>query len=146
MNKEAVIREYKKLVDELGEQPHEVVLSAGAALVMMGVRDETQDLDVDVRTNIFKWLSNGREIVQEENCSPRIQYRKGVAIHEFSENTGVVCIAGVWMYSPGELLIQKRYLANMPNRRFGKREKDLFEITQLETLKRMPQGLTARMT
>jgi len=146
MNKEAVIREYKKLVDELGEQPHEVVLSAGAALVMMGVRDQTEDLDVDVRSNIFKWLSNGRKVIEEEHVSPRIEYRSNIDIHELSENTGVVCIAGVWMYSPGELLIQKRYLANMPNRRFAKREKDLAEITQLETLKRMPQGLTARMT
>lgn len=146
MDKESVIRQYKKLVEELGEQPHSVVLSSGAALVMMGIRDQTQDLDVDVPANIFKWLGNTRQVIAEEHCSPRIQYSPEVDVHELSEHTAVVCIAGVWMYSPGELLLQKRHLANLPTRPAHKREKDLLEITELEALKRSPQALTARMT
>lgn len=144
MNKQQVITEYQKLVSELGELPHHVVLSAGAALVMMGIRKDTDDLDVDVQPGVYKWAALSKPTVVEDNISPRVKWADKVDLHEFSENTGIVCIEGVWVYSPGEMLNQKRHLASIPNRAFGKREKDLIEIVQLESLRR-DSRLTARM-
>jgi hypothetical protein len=144
MNKDQLIREYHKLVKELNEPAHRVVLSAGSALVMMGVRPCTNDMDVDIPGNVFRWASISRNVIHEENVSPRVAYNEFVDLHELSDNTGVVCIDGVWVYSPNELLLQKRHLASMPNRAPNKREKDLMEIVQLESLVRSPK-LTARM-
>ncbi len=143
MDKQTRALEYTRLVTELGELPHQVVLSAGAALVMLGIREETQDLDVDVSESVFKWLALKHPIITEDNISPRIAYREHIDVHVFNENTGVVCVSGVWIYSPGEMLRQKLYLADIPNRTAGKRKKDLSEADQLRTLMRST-GLTAR--
>lgn len=144
MDKDQVKVRYNALVEKLGELPHHVVLSAGGALVMMDVRDKTEDLDVDVRPGVFKWASTGKEIILEENVSPRLAYDSFIDLHELNEDTGLVCIEGVWCYSPREMLLQKRHLASIPNRTPGKRERDLMEIVQLESLVRSPR-LTARM-
>lgn len=144
MNKDLVIARYQALVEKLGELPHHVVLSAGGALVMMGVREETEDLDVDVRPGVFKWCAQGRDLIVEDNVSPRVVYDPFIDLHELSEDTGLACIDGVYCYSAREMLIQKRHLASMPNRKPGKRERDLMEIVQLESLVRSPR-LTAKM-
>lgn len=144
MNKDQVKTRYNALVESLGELPHHVVLSAGGALVMMGVRDKTDDLDVDVRPGVFTWAAVTHPKIVEENVSPRVQYNSFVDLHELNEDTGLACVEGVWCYSPRELLLQKRHLSNMPNRLLGKRERDLMEIVQLESLVRSPR-LTARM-
>lgn len=144
MDKDQVIARYKALVENLGELPHHVVLSAGGALVMMGVRPTTNDLDVDVLPGVFKWAAQGRDLIHEENVSPRVVYDPFIDLHELSEDTGLACIEGVYCYSAREMLIQKKHLAAMPNRKPGKREQDLMEIVQLEALVRSPR-LTAKM-
>lgn len=144
MNKDQVKKRYDALVEALGELPHEVVLSAGGALVMMGVRETTNDLDVDVRPGVFKWVAKIREIIIEANVNPRLKYDAYIDLHELSEDTGLACIDGVWCYSPRELLLQKRHLSDIPNRTQGKRERDLMEIVQLESLVRSPR-ITAKM-
>lgn len=144
MDKDQVKARYLALVEKLGELPHHVVLSAGGALVMMGVRSTTEDLDVDVLPGVFKWVSAGKELIVEENISPRFKYDPFIDLHELSEDTGLACIEGVWCYSAREMLLQKRHLANIPNRKPGKRERDLMEIVQLESLVKSPR-LTARM-
>lgn len=144
MNKDQLVHEYQKLVKTLDEHPHHVVLSAGGALVMMGIRSETDDMDVDVNPNVFRLESKRHPYIAEENVNPRVVYNEFIDLHELSENTGVVCIEGVWVYSPSEMLYQKRHLASIPNRAPGKRERDLIEIGQLEELARS-RRLTSRM-
>lgn len=144
MNKEKVKEHYNALVATLGELPHNVLLSAGSALVMMGIRESTNDLDVDVLPGVLKWASHGRGFIEEENVSPRVKFSDHIDLHELDENTGRVCIEGVYLYSPHALLIQKRHLAHIPNRPPIKREQDLMEIVQLESLVRSPRH-TARM-
>lgn len=144
MNKEKVKEHYQALVTALDELPHNVVLSAGAALVMMGIRENTNDLDADVPTAAFKNEARKNGIVEEENVNPRVKYTDHIELHELSEYTGRVCIEGVYVYSPHALLQQKRHLAHIPNRPPIKREQDLMEIVQLESLVRSPRH-TARM-
>jgi hypothetical protein len=144
MNRDQVISRYKALVTALGDPAHLVILSAGGALVMMDVREETVDLDVDVSPMTFKWVGMSKPVLLEENVSPRIEYDPFIDLHELSDTTGIVCVDNVWIYSPSEMLKQKRHLAAMPNRKPNKRERDLMEIVQLESLVRSPR-LTARM-
>lgn len=144
MNRDQVISRYKALVEKLDELPHHVVLSAGGALVMMGVREKTEDLDVDIRPSVFNWVGITLPKIAEENVSLRIKYDSFIDLHVLSEDTGLACIDGVWCYSAREMLLQKKHLANIPNRTPGKRERDLMEIVHLESLVRSPR-LTARM-
>lgn len=144
MDKAQVVERYRQLLSELKEEPRDVVLSAGSALVMLGIRETTQDLDVDVSTGVFKFLSRTNLVIVEEGISDLIKYGVDVDIHERDSSTGVVCVEGVWLYSPSSLLMQKRYLAKLPTRKEGKRETDLQEISLLEELIR-GQKLTARV-
>lgn len=144
MNKARVVERYKQLLNELDEDARSVILSAGAALVVLGIRENTRGLDVAVQPGVFRYLSTARPVVKEVGTSDTVQFAEDVNVHEFDDTTGVVCVEGVWMYSPSELLKQLRYLAKLPNSKEGKRETDLQEISQLEQLIQ-GQRLTARV-
>ncbi|WP_050470020.1 hypothetical protein, partial [Pseudomonas aeruginosa] len=116
---------------------------AGAALVVMGIREETSDLDVDVPTSVFNWASNKFGVIENETVNKRVQYTPLVDLHEYDENTGVVCIEGVWLYSPTELLKQKHWLTKLADRTDVKTQQDHRDIRQLETLTQS-QPFTAR--
>lgn len=131
MKKDDVIAQYKTLVRELGENTHNVVLSAGAAAVMMGIREETVDLDVDVLPGVFKWAATTKHIEKKEGITDRVIYAERIGLHELDEDRGRVCIEGVWVYSPRELIIQKRQLSHNPNRCIGKLVQDQVEIALL---------------
>lgn len=143
MNKAEVIERYRELVEDLTLPPHQVILSAGAALVVMGIREETSDLDVDVPTSVFNWASNKFGVIENETVNKRVQYTPLVDLHEYDENTGVVCIEGVWLYSPTELLKQKHWLTKLADRTDIKTQQDHRDIRQLETLTQS-QPFTAR--
>lgn len=144
MKKADVIKRYQALLVELDEPARDVVLSAGGALVVLGLRESTADLDVDVQPNVFKWLARSHLTLSDPGVPDSIKYRLDVDVHALSETVGVVCVDGVWIYSPSELLKQKRYLASLPSRREGKRERDWFEVELLEQLIK-EQTLTARV-
>jgi len=136
MNKQEVIARYKELLDELEEDAQDVVLSAGAALVMMGIREETADLDVDVGKGTFNYIarSMNKKVVTSQIANDLLEYDETVDLHVRDENVGVVQIDGVWVYSPSSMLVQKRYLASSPHRKPGKAEQDLEDIAALEAV------------
>lgn len=154
MDKARVVERYKELLNELTEPAHQVVLSAGAALVILGLREETADLDVDVPTGVFLWAFNNTNArlrtageplqrLMVEQGVPRFNLHADIAMHELSDTIGLVCVEGIWMYSPSELLYQKRALARSPDRDQDKRERDLKEVALIEQLIK-EQKLTAR--
>lgn len=145
MDKKAIVKAYAALVQELDEQPKDVVLSAGAALVMMGVRETTTDLDVDILPNVFKLISKTKGVQVEDESFTMIHYSDHVDLHELDLNTGRVCIEGVWCYSPGEMLTQKRYLVNHPKRDLSKIEQDRKDIEGLEQLIKSGVHFTSRI-
>ena len=132
MDKSAVIARYHELLKELDEPAERVVLCAGAALVVLGIRETTKDLDVDIDPILFKFYARTYPVKKEPNVNDMIAFKHDVDLHEFNPDTGIVCVNGVWTYSPSAMLIQKRYLAKLPNRPLSKREQDLEDIRQLE--------------
>lgn len=137
MDKEAVIERYITLLNELNEPARNLVLSAGSALVVLGVRETTADLDVDVPEGVFKvYERSGKFEVTAAtlDISKRLKFDVDVDLHILDEDRGRACLNGVWIYSPNELLIQKRYLSNLEGRDAEKRAADLVDITALETL------------
>jgi hypothetical protein len=144
MKKDDVISQYKALVRELGENAHNVVLSAGSASVMMGLRDETNDLDVDVLPGVFKWAATTKTVIEEEGFNPRVIYSEHIDLHILDEDRGKVCIEGVWTYSPRELVNQRREMVKNPKRNPDKLPQDHIEIALLEGLARSGNKFTAK--
>lgn len=144
MNKEQLIARYKVLVAELKEDPHNVVISAGAALVILGMRKQISMLNADVLPGVFNWLSRSKDIRHRRHIEPYIQLDFEIRVHKGDENTGVVCVDGVWIYSPFELMRQRQRVANFPNRNPLRLARDLVEIEKLKVLMRSPT-ITARM-
>jgi hypothetical protein len=144
MDKAEVIGRYQKLLEELDEPAERVILCGGSALVVLGIRETTSDLDVDIDPKLFKFYATKFPVKKEPNVNDLIEFAPDVDIHEFDPDTGIVFVNGVWSYSPSAMLIQKRHLARMPNRKPGKREQDLIDIQQLELLVK-GQRLTARV-
>lgn len=144
MDKSAVIARYRKLLEELDEPAERVILCGGSALVVLGVRETTSDLDVDIDPTLFKFYARTFPVKKEPNVNDLIAFKPDVDLHEFNPDTGIVFVNGVWTYSPHAMLVQKRYLAGMPNRKPGKREQDLEDIRQLELLVK-GQRLTAKV-
>jgi hypothetical protein len=146
MDKAAVIERYRTLLNELNEPAHSVVLSSSSALVLLGVRMTTEELDADVPEGVFKMFErSGRFPVLEaaEGDSKHLKFDADVELNVLDTDRGVVCLGGVWSYSPSELLAQKRYLSKFPERSEGKRAADLLDIVALETLIK-ERSLTAR--
>lgn len=146
MDKAAVVERYRTLLNELNEPAHSVVLSSGSALVLLGVRMTTNDLDVDVPEGVFKMYErSGKFPVLEatEGDGKHVKFDEDVDLNVLDTDRGVVCLGGVWSYSPSELLAQKRYLSKLPGRAEGKRAADLLDIAALETLIK-ERSLTAR--
>ena len=146
MDKAAVIERYKTLLNELDEPAYSVVLSAGSALVLLGVRQSTTDLDVDIPEGTFKMFERSGKfpvLPAAGGDGKHLKFDKDVDLNVLDTDRGVVCLGGVWSYSPSELLAQKRYLSKSPERSPEKRAADLQDIGVLETLIK-DRSLTAR--
>lgn len=137
MDKEAVVERYIALLNELNEPARNLVLSAGSALVVLGVRETTADLDVDVPEGVFRvYERSGKFPVAAAtvDLGKRLKFDADVDLHILDEDRGLACLNGVWIYSPTELLVQKRYLSKLEGRDEEKRAADLLDIAALETL------------
>jgi len=146
MDKTAVIERYRTLLNELDEPAHSVVLSSGSALVLLGVRSATNDLDADIPEGTFKMFERSGKfpvLPAAGGDGKHLKFDKDVDLNVLDTDRGVVCLGGVWSYSPSELLAQKRYLSKSPERSAEKRAADLLDIGVLETLIK-DRSLTAR--
>lgn len=134
MNKARLIDKYHSTLAGLKEEAHGLVLSSGSALVLMGIRNNTSMLTGTVTPVVFKWLSNNHKVLQRRHIGSFIQLDYKTRIHGGDENTGVVCIDGIWCCSPFELLKQKRHMVNLPNRNPKRLLRDYEEIKILQDL------------
>lgn len=56
MKKEQFVKEYKEFVQLHGLDVEKTVAASGGAMLMMGLREETGDIDLDVEPSEFTWL------------------------------------------------------------------------------------------
>lgn len=133
MNKSEVVARYAELVSELQLPSSKVVLSAGAALVVLGLRETTKDLDVDIPAkDFYKHLGNKRVIVNSSFSDHRYAYNNFVDVHILNNELMQIVREGVWIYTPMMLLIQKKWLANIGVRSESKIAQDLIDIEKLD--------------
>lgn len=130
LNKQDIVREYHKAVKEPGIQPQDMLVGAGGACVLYGVRMQTEDIDADVPDALFdKLLKTNKyklSYFQMGSVSVEVlEYNAVIDLHRWSSATQTSVVEGVHCYSVEQVLQQKLRL---------NRPKDQADITALKAL------------
>jgi hypothetical protein len=140
MNKSAIIATYDRFRKQHRLTIKEAVLSAGGALLMLGLRKETEDLDLDIPAELYDRLKRkGAKVVTTSRGEHLVlpDLLGEVAAHRgLRTDIKWHVVGGVCCYCPEELLKQKVALANNPERTQDKRAQDMDDIVELENLLR----------
>lgn len=133
LNKAQVVAEYKRFLESSKFPPTLVVLNAGALCVLLGVREETEDLDIDVDAEFFDYIASFGSTIETGLFGELIQYSPLVSIHKASgiptEMYGSVC-----GYTLEALIDQKVKMMHHPKRKPGKSEADAKDVGSLKKL------------
>lgn len=125
MNKPTLIEHYRAFLATHHLTSDQVVLGCGGALCLLGLREETADLDVDVPADIFKRLL-AMDYPTHYYAATRALVIKAsdvVDVHLRANRDPVLVAEGVSYYAPQVLLAFKRRL---------NRAKDQADIQALE--------------
>ena len=128
MDKKELTQRYRAFLRDFKLGAGRVVVGAGGALCVLGLREETSDIDVDVPLEVFNWLlklglpthefvNPGQKPVQV------IEATDVVDVHVRTNKDPVVLTDGVCHYTPEVLLAFKQKL---------NREKDQEDIRKLK--------------
>lgn len=126
LKRKDIVKEYNLCVVNLKLKPKELIVGAGAACLMYGLRDETSDIDTSVPSDIFeKLLKSKKYELSYFGESEVLAYNHCIDLHRRSSFIDIRSVDGVWCYSPQELLNQKLKL---------NRPKDQNDIKELKIL------------
>lgn len=136
MNRTEVIDAYFDFCKKTGFSPEQVVLSAGAALVMFGDRENTSDLDCDIPEHDYaQFVCQMPSRERRSSLGAFYDYDDIVSLQAFPEGTGVSQHATpkglVYTYSWMALVEQKIKLVEMPDRKPEKIPRDLEELDNM---------------
>ena len=133
MDKSSFIRAYHKTVRRLGLTSAEVTVSSGGALLMLGLRNQTSDLDLDVpETTFVKYRTSDN--FEMFGTSEIVNLSDTVSLHVADPLRETMVVAGVTCYSIPELIKQKKALLANPARRPEKIAADKRDLAGLEGL------------
>lgn len=132
LNRKDIIREYHKAVRELGINPADMLVGAGGACVLYGVREQTQDIDADVPDALFdKLLKTNKyklSYFQMGSVSVEVlEYNEVIDLHRRSAYTQSSVVEGVHCYSVQQVLQQKLRL-NRP-----KDQEDIVKLSMMDS-------------
>lgn len=131
--------EYNKVLAQLGLKPQQALVSAGGALMLYGLRQETSDIDLDIPEPLYNALKECgafevkkltvsermRATLPWRPCDELIVLNEYVDVHPMPEGVPFQVRKGVGIYTPEAVLLQKQSL---------NRDKDQNDIFLLETL------------
>jgi len=106
MDKARVVERYKALLVELNEDAPDVILSGNAALVVLGVEQEVENILAGIRPSFYHYISTK----QGDEAVETVVHDLEVTLNAHDIYAGVVCVNGIWTHSPSELLRWKRAL------------------------------------
>lgn len=133
LNKAQVVAEYKRFLESSKFPPTLVALNAGALCVLLGAREETEDLDIDVDGEFFEYIAGLGAKIESGLFGELIQYSPLVSIHRASgiptEMYGSVC-----GYTLEALIDQKVKMMQHPKRKVGKSSADAKDVESLKKL------------
>ncbi|BAW19074.1 hypothetical protein [Ralstonia phage RP31] len=119
MNKSELIVAYERFRKQHRLTIKELVLSAGGALLMIGLRKETEDLDLDISEELYDQIK--RKLCRYEGAEVRTTIMgEYIAYGDYALHRGIspdkkyVVVNGVCCYSAAEILIQKENIQRPP--------------------------------
>lgn len=138
MNSVEFARAYFNFCTEIGEKPKDVLVSAGGALLMLGLRADTDDLDLDVREVVYRGATKkvGKGNVRRSSHGEYLDYTDSVSLHITPSHIRSESVNGVYIYSLEDLIKQKEKLASAPDRKPEKVIQDNKDIEALKELRR----------
>ena len=123
LNKEQFKQAYIIGCQTMGVDPLVVVAGAGGVCTMLGLRQHTADVDVDVPTDVFQRLKEQGYPFHYFGDTLVLEVTGHMDVHEMMEEKKVTVIEGVTCYHPVEVLKFKLKL---------NREKDQADIKALQ--------------
>lgn len=134
MNKKEFVVAYRKAVEMLGLPSSKVIATSGGALLMLGLRDETDDLDLDIPKSAFDVLANIHPVKMfGGNKVVDICDKVSVHIAECNIET-IVTPEGVTIPNLDALLQLKLRISKLPERNAAKVAIDKRDISKLQLL------------
>lgn len=136
MDRLSFARMYLAFCSVSGLHPSEVIISAGGALLMLGLRDGTDDLDLDVSEKVYREFkrTTGADKERSSSHGKYLDVTDNISLHIRPEGIEVQEVEGVWIYSIADLIKQKTKLSIAPDRLPEKATQDKADIAALETM------------
>ena len=136
MNRYDVTKGYFRFLRESGLSAEDVVLSAGAAMVVLGHRNQTNDLDIDVPEWFFLQHKQSHNF---RNCrhgnfvqyNPRISLQVNSLQESDIQVTRTRLEGRIYTYTPLRLLEQKIFLLEQPKRNPTRLTRDINDCDAL---------------
>lgn len=131
-------REYFNFCSEIGLRPSEVVVSSGGALLMLGLRDSTNDLDLSIPSDTYEFqrylLGSDKERVTGHGTF--LDYNEKVSLQKLPMGVAIQVVNGVRVYSLDDLIRQKEALIQSLDRSPLKVKQDHVDIERLKEKRR----------
>lgn len=140
-------KEYFNFCSGIRLRPAQVIVSSGGALVMLGLRETTSDLDLDVPVHTYEWmlylLGSEKERVTEHGTF--LDYNKKVSLRKLPDGITVQTVNGVRLYSLDDLIRQKEALIQSLDRSPNKVKQDHHDIELLKERRRQVERMLIRV-
>lgn len=139
MNNKQIVSEYLAFCKEIDTDPSKVVISSGAALVLLNCREEAGDLDLDVPLEIYERYKTEAN-VRRSSLGEYVDYSDVVSLHAKEHEldarsitvlTSVEYGDQIYIYSPARLVEQKTKLLEMEDRIPEKIPQDIRDLDAL---------------
>lgn len=131
-------KEYFNFCNRIRLKPSQVIVSSGGALVMLGIRASTSDLDLDVPAETYEFLLYllGPEKERVTEHGTYLTYNKKVSLQKLPKGITVQTVKGVKLYSLDDLIRQKEALIQSLDRAPLKVKQDRIDFVRLKEMRR----------
>lgn len=123
MNKQQLIDRYNQFLQDNNVYAVDVVVGAGGVLCLLGLREETSDIDVDVPCELFMRLIDAGHPTHKFGDVTVVSVTEHIDVHLHTSTDPIMITDGVTHYTPEATLEFKRRL---------NRAKDQADINALE--------------
>lgn len=138
MDKFEFIKKYQETCTTIGLSLHQALVSAGGACLMLGLRDKSSDIDLDIPAEVFDALANTGEFEVRGALDPEdrlIVWDEHVDLHRMSGPRDWINVEGVALYTLDALIEQKVRMSTHPRRKAHKVAQDIQDVKVLKELK-----------
>ena len=115
-----------------GMDVNSIVIGYGAAAVMHGIREQTNDIDIDTSQEIFEWVWCMEGAVAGKGLTGQFVSLGDHMDFHVCDHEDKELIDGIWVVSKAELLRQYEWLYKHPDRLHNKRGQDFAVIQALK--------------